>query len=497
MVATITPIETNGAPLPMAPNPTRPPTTREAPFVFAHARIPVPRGLSKLVEAVETDYQFRLGLLVICSLAESIRVTVTVNGPDPDGRAARLAANLEEKWYAVLPDALRAFAFGRAAFERTYRIEKGLALVDELAYLPFDDTTLRIGEDGGFEGVVVHPTGADEPLALSPAESWWCAIDPTVKEPHGKSRYLGAVTEVWKSRRELDRNEEIWYRKFALGHGVGKAPSEYPPTQNAKGSRGELGNDGQPRDPMQDLADGIAGMDSGSTLVIDSGLSATGSPLFAYEPPSTRQDASALEGRRQRLDDAALRAMGVTERSATQNSDVGTNAMAATHLDVTFATVEGVVAQIANAYQAVIDDAVGWNWLCGCGPTMTLDWQSLSGSSRVEQIKDIVRQMLSAPTVSPLLIHGAVDFAALLEMAELPLGPDVPGALEAIKESMVVAPAIGGFGGPAQMRLATAPPAVPTEDAVAAQSIADDEPLLAELKAALGASADDIDRRRL
>jgi len=498
MVTTAAKAGTNG----VAPKPVRPPVTRQSPFVYANSRIPSPTGLAELVKEVEKDYQFLLGVRVINALAQTIRVAVTWQGGNDDVRAKRLADNLTETWYAMLPHALRCFAYGRSAFERTYRIEHGMALVDDLTYLPFEDSKLIIGDDGTFEGVEVQPEGEDKPLTLDPSESWWVALDPTIKMPHGQSRYTGAVLEVWKARRALDKHEEVWHNKFSYGHGVGKAPAEYPATPSAKGSKGEIGNDGNIRDPMMDLSDGIAALDSGGVLVLDSASYPNGGGgMFAYEPPTTRQDAGPLEARRQRLDDAALRSMGVTERSATQNADVGTNAMAATHLDVTFATVEEVFGQVAGAYQVVMEDARNWNWPVGQGPVFEFDWQSLSGSERGERIKSIVASLLSAPTVSPLFLHGVIDFEQLLTLAELPVGPNVAQGLADIREAAAVPPALPGLGGPAQFQLAverpTIPPVAPTDLSIAEKAARADEPLLRELMAALGDGPESVDMVRL
>ncbi|MGL5097953.1 MAG: hypothetical protein ACRDD1_20370, partial [Planctomycetia bacterium] len=262
--------------------------------------------------------------------------------------------------------------------------------------------------------------------------AWWVALDPTPREPHGRSRYLGAPLEVWRQRRRLEDNERVWYEKFALGHGVLKAPSSYPPLPGA----GRVADaDGRPADPLSDGLHMLDRLRSGGVAVLPSERGAAGEPLWDYTPPTTTQDAGPLENRRRSLDAAALRSLGVPERAVTQDDATGSHAMAAVHWQVLQATCEGILSQIAASFQKyVVEKAVRLNEPALDGAKLTLVCQPIDAQRR-GLVLQLVQSVLRSPKLSPLVAEGVVDVAKLLEIADLPTGSDLADRLRRLRST--------------------------------------------------------------
>lgn len=476
-------------------------TTRQrVKTAIAGTRIPETKSIAKLVEEIEKDYQFLLGKLAIKAIVQSAQVSI--EGADPaDKRATMVADNLMQRWAEALPKAFEAFGFGRVAFEQCYQPVTGdgmtpAYLLDEFVQLPFERTALNVGDSGAIEGVTFTPPKGD-PFDLAPPEVWWCAIDATPQEPHGRSRYLGAPREVWRQRRELDDNEKRWLKKYALGHGVLKAPSEYPPLSRAGiGTPGEINQDGQPADPMEDGKKALEALRSGDVAVFPSGNNVDGSPMWEYAPPPGGPATQPLADRRRVLDAAALRSLGVPERALTQDESTGSYSMAQVHWQVMQTTCQGIVDQIAASYQRqVIDRACRYNDV----PRMWLIVQRLD-LALVALMLELVKTILTAPQPSPYVAEGVVDVARLLESVRLPVGDDLEQRLAMVSAKLAMAAPAGMPGAPAAFgrRFAAdpmTPPAAAPDDweSFAERIAADGRTIWQEIAEAL---ADGVKTRR-
>lgn len=385
--------------------------------------------ITKLVESTESDPQFLLGITVIRALATSATVSIEVDGETSQTQA--LVDNLMDVWSATLPEALKCFGYGRIAFEKIYGLydsKAGIRPLEKLEPLPFESTEMRIcKDDGRYQGIKLKIKSNE--VDLDPPETWWLALDPTPKNPYGQSRYRGAPEEVLKERKKLSKNEGIFQDKFALGHGVGYAPSKYPDGDS------NVDASGQPTNPMDDMANGVRNMWSGAVLVLDSAVDPkTNQPLFRYEAPQTKQDASPLENRRRILDAYALRSIGVPERAVTQDDATGSYAMAEVHWKVLQNTVEGLLNAIVVSFQKyVIDPVVLLNCPSANRPTLKLVAQPIRDDLRPLVI-DLVKSVIAAPQVSPLLAQGVIDLEKLVEASGLPLGPDVQEAIARVRQ---------------------------------------------------------------
>lgn len=332
--------------------------------VLRSARQSEPNSIVRLVAQIERDYQFQLGYLVIRSLIQSASVTIDIK--EEDDRALRLRENLVEMWTQALPHAARAFAYGRAAFEKTYRFDEatGLLLLAGLDYLPPEYTELVLDSQGRFGGIRID--AGEHSAHLAAEHSWWFALDPTATEPHGRSRYVGAPQEIWRARRKLEEQERIWYSKFAIGHGVARAPekADLPPTYPDAASGGE-----DALDPMEAMRRELDAIESGGILILSSRCSPEGKFHYDYQESEGQRDSTPLEHRRQMLDAAALRSLGIPERAITQDGQTGSRAIAQVHLQVLYRTAEGILDQITASFDRyVVAKAVEANWPKGAAP---------------------------------------------------------------------------------------------------------------------------------
>lgn len=386
-----------------------------------------PNSIVKLVESIEQDYQFKLGYLVIESLAKSATVNIHVEQlPDSIDRSRvdALVGNLREAWTQALPSAMRSFGYGRAAFEKTFRFDAstGLYFIADLDYLPPEYTELVLDDQGSFAGIKLEV--GDESVLLDAPRSWWFALDPTATEPYGRSRYLGAPFDVWKARRQLDEQERIWYSKFAIGHGIARAPDRVdslPPYQTGNKA---ASSESDTNDPMEVLRRELTAIESGGILILSSRTYPDGTPLYDYTESEGQRDSGPLEERRQMLDVAALRSLGIPERAITQNDKSGSRAMAQVHLEVLYRTCEGVLDQlIASFQQYVIRKVVEINWPDGKRPVLRMQYRPIGDVSTTteEYANAELARKLVAEQDLPALAHSPfVDINRLLASAGIP-----------------------------------------------------------------------------
>jgi hypothetical protein len=429
---------------------------RVAVLAAKRIRVSEPKALPDKVKKVEAVPVVKLAKRVLVSTIQTSEITIEVEGGDD--RAQTLADNLTEQFVKALPKMVEAFGFGRVAAELWDKTSDDgrTNLLGGVDTLSFKRTEMVI-EKGEFAGIKFK--AGTEPVTIPPEWSWWCAIDATAEEPHGRSRYDDAVMEAWKAWAENKKRRKLYNDRFANGWGFGKAPSQYPKeVLEALGPEGQTYPDGKPINPITDMKMGVEGMRDGDVLVVDSATDANGNPLYEFAPPQSRQDSSTLETERQACNDDLLRALGFPERSVTQNTEVGSNSMAQTHADPKDSLCEDILSQICASYQEqVIDRFVKLNYKHG-QVKLTIKFEPLADPTRgliIELLKGIVEQ----PTPSPLVTHDIVDIAKMMEVAGVPAGIDVEDKLKAIRAQAAMQ-MIGAapLGGP------ETPPAIEAED---------------------------------
>lgn len=407
-------------------------------------RKPTPHQLAWLVDEIEREPAFIRGYAAIAALCQYANVTIETDSTDP--RAVALAANLQDVWYRNVANFMRAFAYGRQAFEFWYAVEGDLYVVAKLEPLPF-----RACKPNDATGELQVDTEAGTKV-LAKDRCWWVRVDESAEWPDGKSRYIGAPEDVLSQLRKLKANSETFLAKFANGVFTGKAPSQYPEGNAARaGDAGQVDSNGLPANPMTDLAESWRAIRSGGILVTDSATAPDGGgPLFEVSSVAIQPQAAPLENKERALADQALDSIGVPPRSISQDSATGTYGMAETHRKILHATVEGLLAQFVTQFESLGAKAAAAN---GLAAKFRGDWQPLS-EDRTDAVLALVTTILTGPAPSPLITSGVVDFEKLLDIAAIPKGADFTRALAEAKASAVPA-APQPFGMSRQLALTT------------------------------------------
>jgi hypothetical protein len=470
----------------------------------AYADVKEPAGIKELVEKIERDVQFYFGYLIISSLAQSIEVSITSNVSAPDPRTEALMDNFKAWWDAMLVHAMRSFAYGRQAFEylTIYSRQFDARVIGRIDPLPFECTEMNVDpETGRYEGIIVKTD--NECIPIPKDRSWWCALDADPKNLHGRSRYLGAPLEVWKKRRELDKNEEIFLKKYALGHGVIYCPSKYDNRDSSvirAGTFGEVELNGQPSDPLADGRSALADLRSGGNLSLPSEPHKdSGVRKWEYIQPTSTQNAQPLENRRAALDVDALRSLGIPDLAIATEGDVGSYALGSERMKVLNKTVEGVFGQIATSFeQNVMWPVSALNFRRP--PLFFVEWKTLSESAITQKIQELLTNVIVSGQVSPLLTEGVLDVSEIVKSAQMPLGQDWESGLARISAAASQQALLGGPPARFATRIdLSVPPPVMSQEEAAEEAIAREQELLEEVRQLLDdvPMARFVDRGRL
>lgn len=403
-----------------------------------------PRDTHKLVEDMRKDPTFQLGIKVLRSMTSSAVVSFEVEGSDP--RAESLSANLNDVWDQHVRQALDSIEYGRQAFEIIHGVNGDINTVRDLIPIPFELSELKIDKETGHRSCLKVGKG-DKAVELTPQEYWWVTIDATEIEPFGKSRYRGAPYQVRQQRKKLDQQENTWYDRYSMGTGVARAPEEaLGPPISGDGDKGEIDNQGNPVNPAEALAKSLDEIRAGGWMILSSGKYPTeqggGDKWDLTQFPEVK-DGTSMQSRRNSLDVAALRSLGIPERALIQEGQTGSYNLAEAHQLVLVDTVEDILRQVVTAFQEqIINRMVRLNELSA---RITMTWRPLNDKSE-QQTDDVILAALKG-TPSPLITERVIDFIKLLESRGWALGPDAEASLSRVaKASAAPAPSFG-FGG--------------------------------------------------
>ena len=400
-----------------------PPRSAKADRVTAHYIRREPSNIQQLVAEMQRDEQFVFGVSILARKVKTAQVTVEASDDNP--RAAALADHLTDCWYQYVDQFTQAIEFGRVAFEKVFRFDSSIGhVVDELIPLVFSQSKMKLDDTGRFAGVDY------DKIHFTADESLWVAVRATALEPHGRSIYLGAPQRILRLRKEHEKREEIWYRRFSIGRGIGRAPSDYE-SPTGVGKVGEVNQDGTRANPMADLKRTLEDVESGGDIVLSSARDPNGQYLFEYTPGNDLKDGEAIESRRRMLDTMALRSLGIPDRAITQDGAAnGSRAVADAHGEVLADVVEGILSDLIECYQSQIID-----YLCRVNGlaegSLSANYRPMSDNSEA-RADEIVRAAIQSPQLSPIIAEGVIDFPKLVEMSGLPMGADAPGALQRI-----------------------------------------------------------------
>lgn len=402
----ITPVKTNGK-----PTVSRSPQGRIASTALAGDRKKENQRLDQLAERMEEDYQVALARRVLEARVQSIPVTFSVEGGD--ARAEALKEQLEDLWEQSLAEALQCIPEGRVAFEKVMGFtDPNLTVFRKLEALPFSKTEMTLEGDGSFAGILLKPTGKD-PVPIPAPKSWWLALDPTPLEPHGRSRYMGAPHATWKARKEAFKNRETFLRRFALGNAVYRGPSSREDEQ------------GNTIDVWQEAANAYEQSRAGGLFTMSAARDDEGNFEEEFTQLPEPKDGQPIDATIDSMDAEQIRAFGFSEKTVTEGAQVGSFAMVKSQMGLLDAVALGILSQIATSFQKfVIDKAVAINFGAPTPVKITVDYPRLRESVD-DYVLEVVQGWLTADTLSPLLLSGAVDVGQMLGAVGVPVSDDL------------------------------------------------------------------------
>lgn len=410
-----------------------------------------PDDIGKLVDAMREDPIFRLAVQVIKGKIQGARVAFDTKAPeDLKARAKALEETLQRSWERSLGKAVEAVEYGRQAFEVIHRWEPGLnaVVVDRLVPIPYG-ISQPIYDPSGFSGVRCRVGEAD--FVISRNSLWWFGLDAEPGNPHGRSRYLGGPAKVMMRRKLLDRHEDAYDDRFAIGNAIARYPTDMSYVQSlfGRGSVGETGTDSRSIDCGEIMASKLEEMRAGGVLLLPSDkLPTEKGGGFAWDYDAVGQEFKSVDPlvqRRTYLDVAALRSMGLPERAVIQEAGSGGSYnLAEIHNITADLMVQEILSQAVDSFQAdVVRPGVEANGLPDGSITAT--YQSLTNKT-TEHLVGAILRLLEAPAVPPMILSGIVDVVSILEQSGIPLGPgadDVYGSLRAAIAAVTPAPVPG------------------------------------------------------
>lgn len=336
---------------------------------LAELRVDEPRDLADLADKMRQDYMVRFSELILKSNLTSAPVTITVEteSGSGDGRAAALAEQLQRLWGETLPSMCQSIGDGRVAYEKVWRYDAGrnLNVIERLEPLPFRQTALQLDEDGDFAGLELRV--GEDAVKLPPQKCWWLALDPTVLEPHGRSRYVGAPCETWKQRQETFRLRKLYLKRFALRGGVAHIP---PTVKNEQ--------TGLVEDNFAKMAAAYESYYAGGLIMFPNSRDTHGRFLNEWTEQPSAMDPTPLETVLDGQDTEQLRAFGIPEKTVIEGAQVGSHAMVTVQMLTLLSVVEDLLNQFTGSFRKqVIDNVIALNYRGTEAPQITITYPPL------------------------------------------------------------------------------------------------------------------------
>lgn len=400
------------------------------------------KHVGDLADRMREDYQVQLAEFVLGANIRTAQVSVTAtthsNNPETANAAELLSEHIQKLWNDTLKPMLQAIGNGRVAFEKVWDWDDdaGLTYLRKLEDLPFNNTEMVLWKKddadlpspesvGAFKGIKL--TGGPEDVELDAEGSWWLALDETSTQPHGKSRFIGAPQATWEQRREALKLRGLFIKRFCLQGGVVHAPETI------------TNEDGELVDVFEEIAKAYDDLLAGGLLCMPNdrernGDGTIGDYVYNFTAAGLEvKDGSPLVTMIQSMDDEQLLSFGILPQTI-QSEGVGSFALVAQHMLIMFSVIEDLVQQFVTSFQKyVADKSVEMNFEKG-DVTIELTFQKLT--ERPDDLAvELVKAWLTSPALSPVLLTGAVDLAALLDLVGVPVSDDVSQRLQRLLET--------------------------------------------------------------
>lgn len=405
------------------------------------------KSFGEIVRMMNCDYQVKFANFVIGANVAAVQVSISVE--DGDGqKSALLADKLQKLWERSVPAMMDSIGFGRVAFEKSFDFDPAgpVTFIDKLEAIEFEDSSLRLTADHQFDGFDVRvKRNPDQWLPVEPWAAWWLALDATAKNPHGISKYKGAVEQAWKTKVKSMDNREMYVRRFAIRGGVARGPETFTDERT-----------GRVYDGAEMMGEAAQNLYSGGQMFLpntphsDTRLADKGEYEWKFEEANvTALDPAPILNVIDKDDVAILRAFGIPEKTAIEGDAVGSFAMISEQILTLFAVVDAIVAQwVASFQRYVVDQSRELNYGDGPGPKFTVHAVKLTNRPDSFVIQ-LLTSLAANPQFATLILSGAVDLRSILESVGLPVAAGFEQVAQQVAARfMALQGAMGGAAGP-------------------------------------------------
>ncbi len=386
------------------------------------------KDLGKIVEDMRGDYQVAFCERILG--ANIAAVQVTANG---DGVGEELVESLQTLWDRTLSSMLDSIAYGRVAFELEWASCGMYQAPRKAEPLPFGLSRMELC-DGHFDGIGVRlkDNSWDK---IATVNSWWLALDATVVEPHGRSRFIPAPYEVWKDKKGAKKS-----RQTATGRWGTRGPIMYGPMTDFDEQTQ------QTYEVLPVMAPAVDTWAAGGMLYLpndrDPASKDGAEHKFKVEQAELSGfDPTAINATIERMDVEMARAFGIAEQTIMEAGGVGTYGSITQKMLLLFAVCEGILDQWCRSFEKyVIGKVLAVNGLPA--ESITLSYTSLAQRPDAF-VFEAIKLLLANPLFVEAIMSGGVDVKTMLEDAGFPVTDQLAAAMASIAQRMAATAAAG------------------------------------------------------
>ena len=389
---------------------------------------PERKDLGKIVADMRGDYQVTFCERILGANINAIAVTAS-----GDGVSEELVEELQNLWSQTLTSMLDAIAYGRVAYELEWSGKSGYQVPSKCEPLPFEQSRMRLCE-GHFDGIDVKAVSG-EWLEITPTNAWWLAIDATVVQPHGRSRFLDAPYNVFKEKAGAKENRKTAVTKWATRGPIMRGPITEFDEQTQ-----------EVYEVLPEMSPAVDGWSKGAMLYLSNArdpASKDGNEFkYVVEQADLGTfDPNALNDTMERLDVEMARAFGIAEQTIMEAGGVGTYGSITQKMLLLFAVCEGILDQWCRSFEKyVIGKTLAVNGLPE--DAVTLSYTSLAQRPDAF-VFEVVKLLLANPSFVEGILSGGIDLQQMLEDAGLPVTDQLMQAMQAVSQRMAAVAAAG------------------------------------------------------
>lgn len=389
---------------------------------------PESKSLGKIVEEMRSDYQVSFCERILGANIAAIQVTAS-----GETVSEELTESLQTLWDRTLSSMLDSIAYGRVAYELEWKNDGVYQVPCRAEPLPFELSRMNLC-DGRFDGIEVKTkSGQWEPIDVM--NSWWLAIDATVVQPHGRSRFLPAPYEVYKDKRGAKKNRQTATSKWGTRGPIMRGPqTDFDPQTQ------------QTFDVLPELSPAVDVWSAGGMLYLSNDrdpASKDGNEYkYAVEQAELAGfDPTSINDTIERMDVEMARAFGIAEQTIMEAGGVGTYGSITQKMLLLFAVCEGILDQWCRSFEKyVIAKVLAVNGLPA--ESITLSYTSLAQRPDAF-IFEAIKILLANPQFVEAIMAGGVDIKAMLEDAGFPVTEQLAAVMATIAQRMAATAAAG------------------------------------------------------